>query len=65
MHSKMQLVTVMVNPGKKGGRKFQIRYCALCTSAVSAHTSKIQVQQDRDWDKAATVQREEMKYLRK
>jgi len=63
-YSHMKLVTIHVQPGKKGGRKFKLRYCMTCLAKVQSSTVKLVDQQDRDWKKAAASQREEMFYLR-
>lgn len=62
--ARMELVTIQVQPGKAGGKKFKVRYCASCLLAVRARSTKLEAGQDAEFKRAADAQREFMQDVR-
>lgn len=62
--ARMELVSVQVQPGKAGGKKFKIRYCQVCLGKVRARSSKLEEGQEAEFKRAADAQREFMRDIR-
>jgi len=55
---RSELLTMAVNPSQKGGRKFQVRYCMACMVGVKARAQRLADKQKKEFQEAATRQRE-------
>lgn len=54
---RTELLTMVANPGQKGGQKFQVRYCPSCMMKVKARARKLADQQAKEQKEAADRQR--------
>jgi hypothetical protein len=61
---RMELVSIQVQPGKKGGKKYKVLYCHICLMSVKARSKKLEDQQDKEWNIAKGVQRQWVRDMR-
>jgi len=57
---RAELVTFIVNPGKKGSKKFQVRYCVRCAVAVRAKVRANADRQNTEFERAQKTQKQLM-----
>jgi hypothetical protein len=62
-YSRLHLVSSSFTPGKRGGKKIQLRYCNGCLSSLSAMFTKQQEAQGAAWKDAALDQRQYVRML--
>ena len=62
-YARLHLVSSTFTPGKRGGKKIQLRYCNGCLSSLSAMFTKQQAVQGAAWKDAALDQREYVRMI--
>lgn len=63
-YARLELVSIQVQPGKQGGKKFKVRYCQQCISSVRVRSGKLEEAQTKEWDRAKGAQKEFMRDVR-
>jgi len=63
-YSRMEAVSIYVQPSQKGGKKFSLRYCPTCILNVKARSSNLEKEQKAEWDRARGAQQQFMRDVR-